>query len=497
LLHLLNTHRVHARLDPLDEAVFIRTIGGEAACVQTLQAGMHYAARDYDFNPCGGSTRCTLTRDMIKRGIAHALLGHFPHPAQNIRYDSGDLANLFPLHLRNYFADAAHDDHRVTVEQHWLNQDDLSPQAPFRAFSFRPGELIGEVEELVPVVPIWDTLFSALPLPDPRGSLRHRHLDLMMAGQVIRWDIPAAAAVLVSDFQSTSTAFGQAIQTAGQQRQLLFLDLHHYSHNEYQQYDWVNVQHELTKARAGFSAVPRGRAIETLWMAGSNDPALRLLIQLLAAAETGHELVFRLAQDFIRMPHELIAFLTQVTKYHPQTVLRAMHTFLPLLTRLRQHLSEPAVAAGFLKQLADEPAYQPPPPPPPPQAAHLPAMHYYPQETMQRPLVSSPHYQAILASYPPPPPPASWPRAPPPSQAAPGIPGHSPGPAIPYSPCAPMPPQAAPPPSVPAIPPQAIMAPSAPSHQQKMMEEGYPMPPTMAPSSWQRNPSHPKAAFVV
>ena len=297
LLSRINQHRTQNGLEVIDEKVFLPKLGGNSPeCRKILQKILDYAAeRDTAINFCEGEKVCTLTREQIKRGIAHGLLGNYKKSLQNIGYHSSSQDQLFPEYLKNYFVDDAHDDHRVTAELHKLDPAKLRQDGKFQPFLLVDGA-IGENESVVAVIPMQLNFFynDGLTWTVLEHRVRERHLDLMLASQFVDGEIPADAAVLVSDFQTFSNAAGRSVFNPTN-RKLLFLDAKTYVDEEnpykaFEQYQWANVVHEITKAKAGFSAVPRDQVIETgLWGCGiayAGDEYLRLLIQMLAAAET-------------------------------------------------------------------------------------------------------------------------------------------------------------------------------------------------------------------
>jgi hypothetical protein len=359
LLQRINDRRrENGMKDLINPDIFISVMGGDTPeCSRTLQVILEYAAdKDTAINFCEGEAVCTVAREKIKQVISHALLGNFQEVTQNINYDFLDKTNLFPVYLKNYFADTTHDDHLVTVNMHKLTPSDLNPNAQFQSFLLQTGEL-GELEDVVPVVTkITNNFVNLLYGTGLEDRVRSRHLDLMLT--TLMPSIPADSAVLVSDFQSFSTAAGQPT-FSGINRNVLFMDAVVVPPNTFYQYEWVHVLHELTKAKAGFSSVPRDKVIETgFWSSFAPDPKLRLLIQLLAAAETGHRLLFKIPQVPMCRLVELAQFLTDVTDHHPQDVLRALQAFLPRLIQRRVNLDEPASTKEFMDFLSHPDLHQ-------------------------------------------------------------------------------------------------------------------------------------------
>jgi hypothetical protein len=358
LVRQLNEQRRQQGLDVLDEDVFIRTIGDDPACTQTLQAIFVYASRPFNVRVCDGAASCSLTRDEVKRAVALGLLGVAKAHNQKIRYPSSSGECFFPLHLRNYFADPRHDGQRVTVGVHRLDQAGLlNPAGPFQRFSFRLGEL-GEDEAAVTVMSVERGYFNGREMRNSVDSLRLRHPDLFMASLLV--PIPDDAAVLVSGFQSFSSVFGEP-EFTGTSRQLLFLAEDSYELPCRRCYLWESVSADLAKAKAGFSAIPRGKPIEIGWAFRFSDRRVRLLVLLAAAADTGHELIFRVTREDPRFPADMIGFLRRVTQYHPQTVLRVLQDFLPHLGTIKDGLNNPEAVAAFLGLLAQQRLYQPAP----------------------------------------------------------------------------------------------------------------------------------------
>jgi hypothetical protein len=368
LVQEINKHRFQNGMEYGVSKIFPRRMDGMDAegCARVLQTILSYGTQVITpFGLCDEQGECSLSRADIKRGIAQALLGRHTRWTQNFDFNIQPgktdpfVDCLFPLYLLNYFADEMHDHHQVTVKMRRLNHAVLDRQAPFQPFLLQAGE-IGEHEDVVPVIPMQTPFFyNRLESVVFEHRIRARHLDLMAASLAVEGAIPADAAVLVSGFQSFSTGSGEA-KFSEKGRQILFLDAETYANDPFFQYIWANVVHQLIKVKAGFSAVPKDRVIETgLWGCGiayGGDEKLRLLIQMLAAAETGHRLVFQIFKMPTAKIVEFAEFLTAVTEYHPRAVLDALREFLPHLVQQHMHLSEPDSTQSFLARLAQQPS---------------------------------------------------------------------------------------------------------------------------------------------
>lgn len=368
MLQVINAERKsHGVQSVIDLEGFARVIGGEEACTATLGRVFEYAAQPVNTDYFQGRTSCKVDRSYIKRIVAHGLFGRLLNSGQNIAYDASSCHELFPLHLKNYFAQEGHDGQAVTVQFHRLSPAALSPAGPFQPFVIqRASTPIGEIDDAVPALEVDPRYFWETTWYDERNGFRLRHLDLMLASQLVTQDLPADAAVLVSGVHTDSSPAGQPAFTEVARR-FVFLGSNPPRFSMLQQYEWDSFEERLTKYKAAFSAVPKGELIETQWRYSTDDRKLLLLMQALAAAQTGHQLLIKVHGESMAKVVELKEFMGEVAKHHPQTVLQTLRGYLPELVRRRVHLDTPEATADFLRVLGQR--AQPPSPSPSPAAS--------------------------------------------------------------------------------------------------------------------------------
>lgn len=331
LLNQINQRRASNGMKfQIDTVTFLAMVGDDQnRCCKVLQKILDLSAdKTTADNPCRAKDSCTLTRALVKQGIAHGLVGNYPEPQKNITYFSISSENIFPKYLFNYFDHDSDDDHLITVDLHTLNPSKLGKPDRFSGFTLEAGS-IGEDEnpDVVPVISMQHNFFyNNLNLSIFEHRMRARHLDLMIGPQAFCSKIPADKAVFVAGFQNQSSSMG-AVAISKTDRSCLFLDAALYGHTAdrpiYLQYEGEEFSSQLNKALAGFSAIQTDKIIETgLWGCGFNggNEKLRILIQLLAAAQTGHQLKFKIYKADADKLKDLASFLTEIAKYSPARV---------------------------------------------------------------------------------------------------------------------------------------------------------------------------------
>jgi hypothetical protein len=358
MVRQLNSRRQSNGLfNDLDEYAFLEAANGDSlACWEAVRLILEYSVdRDMAMNYWEGVQEAVLTREEIKRGIAHGLVGNYTVGSRNINILT--MEGFVVRCLFNYFADISDDTHQVHLLQLTFKPRMEWKAVAFRAFSIQPGE-IGENEDVVSVIPMQQDFFMReLDMRLLEHRMLARYPDLMIASQVhdciFRNDV-----IYVAGYNLHSIAGGAPLFRDQQDRHCLFLDVGMYRKAPSRQYEEKEFLRQLAKATTGFGAAPRDRVIESC-TGPFGDTAvserMRMLIELLAAAETGHELCFRIGNASDEKIEALSRFLQTVTNYPPELVLSTLLNFvLPRLRAVEGDIDEEIEEEYFLSILAEQ-----------------------------------------------------------------------------------------------------------------------------------------------